>query len=897
MNYQLAKVEVGITPSLEGAEGALKSEFKGVGALFGRELSSGASRGVRGIGGALGRQFSSIGRNLGRTLSSTISNSIKVAGGAALAGAGAVAGQAFAGGFNREITVKDSQARFLAMGKTAKDVSAIMENVSNSVNGTQYGMGEAAKVASQLLNAGVQSGTELEKQLQRITKISDISGSSFEEMGSIYSKIMSGNIVFTEDVNQLADRGIAIYDALGKEMGKSFSEVREEISDGKVDFELFSRALDNIKWDSSVYALNSVTASFKNLRAQLSIMGGNFLSPVVSQLPKVFVNLSNGIKELRNTKAFQNFLARVQSGTNGVMEQIEKLSKSFEGAMSNSGVKKFFDYITNLWKDFKNTISGKELLAGGAGLGIVGVLLQQIPIVGTFFSNINPLVGTFIGFVAQLFSSSERLRGAIADLVGGFDDFGRSFSESFSSVKIDNIGNFESIGDSIASFIEKINLKSLGASFGENVGSFIGTFSQYLPLLKDNLGELFNTVKDSLSNGSALEGKSFGEILGTILGTGLSTSLEVLNTLLPTAIEVVKLIGTALTSDVAKGIFGAIGNMASWLADNETVLFAGLGILGSLFVAGKFGLPFWLALSSNSTVAGAAIGTLGTSMATAGAGLIKGMASIGTAVIASAKPLAALAGLILSVGGIIALLNKIGVFDALSTISSTISSFITDILGGAAAAISTILDTVLSNADKIGQFILDSSSAIGGIFVDYTNSIGGLVTVLAENGVSAGAGSAALATGLLALSGALVSLSGANIGSSISGKIGSIVSGTEGSAGNFSAIIKDIQLLSTEFSKFSRSTVQSGTLTGTGFVNSLSMSIRSGVPTLQRELINLTRQLQNTLDNNRLQIRVDSSGINTASRGNTYSNTYNNSNTTFRIGRVSTIDDILRKGR
>lgn len=893
MTYQLASVEVPIKPTLEGMQGEIQRDFKGVGDSLGNALRAGAQRGLSSVSGILGRSLANVGTNVGRTIGSTISNSIKVTATASLAAAGAVAGQAFSGGLKREIQVGDSQARLLAMGKDAKEVSNIMASVTKSVTGTQYGLGEAAKVASQLLNSGSKSGSDLEKQLERTTKLADISGASFEEMGSIYSKIMSGNLVFTEDVNQLADRGIAIYDALGKQMGMSFTEVRKAISDGKVDFDTFSKAIDTIQWDSATYSLNSITASFKNLRAQLSIMGGKFLSPIVSELPKVFVNLGKGLKNLQSTKGFQNFVARVQGGTSQMMQGVENLSKKFESAMQGSGVTKFFDFITESWRNLGKLLSGKELIGAGVGAGFIGTLLQQIPLIGGAFSSLNPIVGGFIGLIAQLFKSSEKLRDAFSQLLRGSGEFAKSMGESLGGIgKGLSFTSLESIGNSLASVISKIDLKKLGADFGSNIKAFVDTFAKYLPSIKDGLGELFDSVSQALGKASGMEGKSIGEILGSILGKGLDTTLEALSVVLPVAIDVVKLLGTVVTSDVAKGVLGALGSAASWLADHQAVLFTGIGVLGALFVAGKFGLPFWLALRTNAPVVGTAIGSLGATLGAAGGSLIGGLATMGSAAIAGAAPIAALAGLVLGFGGVLTLLNNMGAFDALGNLADVLTDFAFNVIGKVVETLTNTVNSMIDIAGRVGEMVTQVSGQIAGDFSLFATTLGILITNLATNGATAGANATILAGGLVALSGAIVALSGSSIANGAAKGLGGLLGGSNDASGTFTGLINEITNLNNTFANSEIVAMQSGSNAGNNFANSMAIAIRNKIPSLEREISNMLNRLQKNLNANALQVRMSGAGAG----GNTYNTNNTRNSSTIRIGRVNSIDDILRRG-
>lgn len=68
----------------------------------------------------------------------------------------------------------------------------------------------------------------------------------FNELSEIYGKIKTQNTVFNEDLNQLAGRGIPIFDELAKVMGKSPSEIKKLSSQGQISFPIIEKAFENM---------------------------------------------------------------------------------------------------------------------------------------------------------------------------------------------------------------------------------------------------------------------------------------------------------------------------------------------------------------------------------------------------------------------------------------------------------------------------------------------------------------------------------------------------------------------------------------------------------------------------------------------------------------------------
>jgi tape measure domain-containing protein len=101
-----------------------------------------------------------------------------------------------------------------------------------------------ANMSRRLQNAGV----EAEKVLPLMTDIGNAAaavGASSEEINSIslaFSQIIAKGKVSAEEVNQLAERGIPIWQVLSKELGRSKAEIIDLAEKGKISSDIFLEA-------------------------------------------------------------------------------------------------------------------------------------------------------------------------------------------------------------------------------------------------------------------------------------------------------------------------------------------------------------------------------------------------------------------------------------------------------------------------------------------------------------------------------------------------------------------------------------------------------------------------------------------------------------------------------
>lgn len=220
------------------------------------------------------KKFKSIGgkiSSIGDSLTKKITKPALVAG-------SAVAGIAIGKGFSRLVGIDDARAKLTGLGHDAQSVDTIMDSALQSVKNTSYGLDEAATTAANAVAAGIKPGQDLTKYLSMTADAAAIAGVSMSEMGSIINKVQTGQTVYTEDLEQLADRGLPVYQWIGEAAGVAASEVKKMASEGQISSEmLFSAIEKNIGGAAKTIGENSFSAAIANIGASIGRIGANFL--------------------------------------------------------------------------------------------------------------------------------------------------------------------------------------------------------------------------------------------------------------------------------------------------------------------------------------------------------------------------------------------------------------------------------------------------------------------------------------------------------------------------------------------------------------------------------------------------------------------------------------------
>ncbi len=155
----------------------------------------------------------------------------------------ALVGLTLVKGFNRLTGIDDAKAKLKGLGHDAESVTEIMNSAMESVKGTSYGMDAAATTAASAVAAGIQPGKELTRYLSLTADAAAIAGASMADR-SIINKVQTSQISYTDDLNQLADRGIPIYQWLAEAAGITAAQVKEMASEGQISSQMFLDAIE-----------------------------------------------------------------------------------------------------------------------------------------------------------------------------------------------------------------------------------------------------------------------------------------------------------------------------------------------------------------------------------------------------------------------------------------------------------------------------------------------------------------------------------------------------------------------------------------------------------------------------------------------------------------------------
>ncbi|MGC0364815.1 tape measure domain-containing protein [Rhodococcus sp. 27YEA15] len=429
----------------------------------------------------LAARSESEGDGIGKKLVGGIGNAMKI-GAVAVGGAVAgVLGVSMKKGMDRLVAIDDAKAKLMGLGHTTQNIEAIMNDAMASVKGTSFGLGDAATVAASTVAAGIEPGKKLERTLSLVGDAATIAGTDLGSMGAIFNKVASRGKLTSMEVNQLAIAGIPVLQLLGKEMGKTTSEVQALISSGGVDFETFQNAIEK-GMGGAARAGDTFSAATANAGAAMGRLGAAILDAPFKMAPKLIGKYTAFIDGLTDkVKGIQELL---MTGTFG-----DAWEKAFPGKdLDNSLIGKFLvetnQRAVELGATLKLFRTGDFDADIGRALGVDedSALVDKILRVRDGVAGLKEFIATGnIGEeMARAFDFDMPLLGKMERARETVIEWGGQIGRILGTVK----DTFVELGPPVGQIIG--SLAEASASIGISVWSiFLDTLEALLPIIKD----------------------------------------------------------------------------------------------------------------------------------------------------------------------------------------------------------------------------------------------------------------------------------------------------------------------------------------------------------------------------------------------------------------------------
>lgn len=478
----------------------------------------------------------------------------------------AVTTQIKQGGKSRAANLE--QAKFLLEGlaKDNKEVDLIMKNVNAAVDGTAYGLDEAAKASASFYASGIKGGPQMESALSAVSGVAAMVGSDYSSIAEIFTTVAGQGKVMTMQLRQLEARGLNAAAILAESMGKSEEEIRDMVTKGEISFEDFTKAMGKFA-EHAKDANKTFSGSLANMKTSLSRLGEAFITPAMQAAVPLFNSIRRGIS------AFTTSLKEDGGAVDKFSKKAESLGKtlantidSFNGKGSNMNAFRDFGKSAEKILDYLYKAAGKvgeafkEVFPEASIQNIKGFIIHLNSMISAFTKSEKGL-NTFKNIMVVLFSAIKigvnvlsvafkiiktgvsLISSPLATITKGFANFSNALANIGSGKELTIFSKvasttanivksafkaildvFDGLKNGIKGGIDEIHsfqdaLAIVGAMFAS--GWFVNTFMVKAKDFKKGLDLIFKPLYRFLNpdNGTLAELMLMPEKVNTVLGT------------------------------------------------------------------------------------------------------------------------------------------------------------------------------------------------------------------------------------------------------------------------------------------------------------------------------------------------------------------------------------------
>ena len=256
---------------------------------------------------------------------------------------------------------------FISIAGGANKAAAIVKELNDFTAKTPFQLEQVSSAARQLLAVGTQRN-ELQDQLKMLGDIAASSGQSIEDIASIFAKVQAKGKVELENLNQLAERGIPIFDQLRQVTG----DANMEFGAGAVSVEQFNQALGNMTKEGGL-AAGAMENLSETVEGRISTLMDNLGIELAKAAEKTGITSKFGKLLESATESLQGLSGVAQSDVAAALGLAEEAMEGFGTASTNN-----LDEVEEKMAAASRAIS--EIMAASSGgpstaqLGLIGVM-------------------------------------------------------------------------------------------------------------------------------------------------------------------------------------------------------------------------------------------------------------------------------------------------------------------------------------------------------------------------------------------------------------------------------------------------------------------------------------------------------------------------------------------
>lgn len=400
------------------------------------------------------------------------------------------------GGMERALKIEEAQFKLRGL---KQDVDKTMESALAAVEGTAYGLDAAVDVAAQFGATGMQAGDEMTNALLGVSGMAAMTGTSFEEIGHIFTTVAGEGKLSTMRMQQFATRGVNAAAVLAEQLGVTEQEVRKMVTNGEIDFRTFADAMASAFGEHATKAAETYKGSVSLVGSAFSRLGASIHTPRLEALRRTFVAMKPVIDDVHAA-----LMPLIKLYAEWVTEIADKRIAFMEGLDLGEG-SNFAKIIENLATVVGNLRKGFQALVApvakawstvfGGGDSVMGSLAKMTGLLAKFTSGIKMGAGAssmiekvFIGLFSAIGAIPKAL-GFVVTLIGNLAKGFIAVVAVLGGASISLVRLATTLGDAGLGFIKMIagseKAQSIFKAMKSVFDNVVGAIKEFIAVIVD----------------------------------------------------------------------------------------------------------------------------------------------------------------------------------------------------------------------------------------------------------------------------------------------------------------------------------------------------------------------------------------------------------------------------
>lgn len=290
------------------------------------------------------------------------------------------------GGVRRAMNLEKAHFQLQNIIGDETEVQRVMDSANKSVDGTAYSFDVAAKAASQFYASGITDMKTMDSALRGLSGTTATFSADYDQMAMIWAQVSGKGRVMGDELLQLSSRGInaaveitkfmngvndgsieaskSVTNAIqkvSKATNNTESDIRDMVSKGKINFEIFSEAMSYAFGDSAQKANETFDGALSNIKSAFARIGAGFISPIIAQNSEVvllFGAIREKVNELKSSLVFDEAIGNTNALSKQFTDAILAMSKSASIFIKNVDLVEPTTIFYNLIESVKNSAKG-----------------------------------------------------------------------------------------------------------------------------------------------------------------------------------------------------------------------------------------------------------------------------------------------------------------------------------------------------------------------------------------------------------------------------------------------------------------------------------------------------------------------------------------------------------